>query len=179
MARLQESMREAGSVSSEIASVVTVIDEIAFQTNLLALNATIEAARAGEAGTGFTVVAKEVRALAQRCAEAAQNTSRLLARSAKSVQAGREQADESATSFAAIADAVAEVAEKMSQIVRASEEQSSGIEEIGKGLSEVNDVTRQTRAVAQQHAGTASDLTQQARALSDIVAHFKLQQVRT
>ncbi len=110
MTRLQESMRETEDVSREITSVVTLIDEIAFQTNLLALNATIEAARAGEAGTGFTVVAKEVRALSQRCAEAAKDTSRLLVRSSRNVQDSRERADETGRSLTSIAEAVAQMA---------------------------------------------------------------------
>ena len=132
-----------------------MIDEIAFQTNILALNASVEAARAGEAGMGFAVVADEVRNLAQRCSQAAKDTAALIEESISRSTGGREKVDLVAGAIRAVTDEGTRVKALVEQMNTGSQEQTRGIEQIGKAITEMGRVTQATAASAEQSAAAA------------------------
>jgi methyl-accepting chemotaxis protein len=152
MAELNRSMKEIAGASEQTQKIVKSIDEIAFQTNLLALNAAVEAARAGEAGAGFAVVADEVRNLAMRAAEAAKNTANLMGEIVQKVQKGEQLVGRTAKDFEVVADSSNQVMQLMGEISAASLEQSQGIDQINKAVSEMNRVTQQNAASAEELA---------------------------
>ena len=137
MQDLSSAMTEIGQASAEAQKVATVIDDIAFQTNLLALNAAVEAARAGEAGKGFAVVAEEVRNLAQRSAEAARNTSQLIADASQRAQRGNEISHEVDGMLHEIVDATTKFTSLVAQIATATKEQSDGILQVTRSVGEI------------------------------------------
>ncbi len=130
--------------SDKIAKIIKVIDEIAFQTNILALNAAVEAARAGEAGMGFAVVADEVRNLAQRCAQAAKDTAALIEESIAKSNDGKTKVDQVATAIRAITEESAKVKTLVDEVNLGSQEQARGIEQIGKAITQMEQVTQKT-----------------------------------
>jgi len=152
MAELNRSMKEIAGASEQTQKIVKSIDEIAFQTNLLALNAAVEAARAGEAGAGFAVVANEVRNLAMRAAEAAKNTASLMGEIVQKVQKGEQLVDRTAKDFEVVADSSNKVMQLMGEVSAASLEQSQGIDQINKAVAEMNRVTQQNAASAEELA---------------------------
>jgi len=137
MQRMVEAMAEIETSSKEISRIIRVIDDIAFQTNLLALNAAVEAARAGEAGKGFAVVAEEVRNLAQRSAEAARNTSQLIADASQRAQRGNEISHEVDGMLHEIVDATTKFTSLVAQIATATKEQSDGILQVTRSVGEI------------------------------------------
>ena len=149
---LTGSMKEMAQASEQTQKIVKTIDEIAFQTNLLALNAAVEAARAGEAGTGFAVVASEVRNLALRAAEAAKNTSNLMVDIVGRIKSGANMVAAMNSAFQQLNTSSAQVVDVMGQIAAASREQSEGIDQINKAVAEMNKVTQQNAANAQELA---------------------------
>jgi methyl-accepting chemotaxis protein len=167
MARIEESSRE-------IADIIGVIDEIARQTNLLALNAAVEAARAGEAGRGFAVVATEVRSLAQRSSQAAKDIKELITNSSAQVKDGVGLVNHAGTSLQEIVESIKKVSAVVSDIANASIEQSSGIEQINKALTQMDEVTQQNSGLVEENAATAKTLEQQAKAMDERVAFFRL-----
>lgn len=171
---LQTSMSAIQDASSKIARVMATIDEVAYQTNLLAINAAIEAAQAGEAGQGFTVVAKEVRSLAERCAAASRETRQLVNRALTTVDGGISSADTAAGALSAIASGVQEMAGLASALSVHSAEQAERIEEINTGLADVTAVTQQTTQVAEQNAASSKKLSVQTAGLKQIVSTFEL-----
>ena len=140
-----------------------MIDEIARQTNLLALNAAVEAARAGEAGRGFAVVASEVRSLAQRSSQAAKDIKDLITSSSGQVQEGVELVNRAGASLTEIVDSIKRVAEIVSEIASASAEQATGIDQVNRALTQMDEVTQQNSALVEQNAAAAKALEQQSR----------------
>jgi methyl-accepting chemotaxis protein len=162
-------MGEINTQSDKISKIIKVIDEIAFQTNILALNAAVEAARAGEAGMGFAVVADEVRNLAQRCAQAAKDTAVLIEESIAKSNDGKTKVDQVATAIRAITEESAKVKTLVDEVNLGSEEQARGIEQIGKAIIQMEQVTQQTAANAEESASAAEQLNAQSETLKDIV----------
>jgi methyl-accepting chemotaxis protein-2 (aspartate sensor receptor) len=162
--------------SDEINRIIGEVEAIAFQTNVLALNAAVEAARAGEEGRGFTVVAAEVRTLAQRSDTAAKRIKSLIGDSVAQVDAGSVLADQAGSTMAAIVTSVRRVTDIMGEITVASGEQGEGIEQVNAAITEMDSMTQQNAAMVEQAAAAAESLQAQARKLSDAVAVFRLNQ---
>ncbi len=162
-------MGEIHTQSGKIAKIIKVIDEIAFQTNILALNAAVEAARAGEAGMGFAVVADEVRNLAQRCAQAARDTAALIEESIAKANDGKVKVDQVAGAIRMITGESAKVKLLVDEVNLGSQEQARGIEQIGKAMIQMEQVTQMTAANAEESAAAAEELNAQSETLKDIV----------
>ncbi|HWX00620.1 methyl-accepting chemotaxis protein [Collimonas sp.] len=160
--------------SRRIADIIGVIDGIAFQTNILALNAAVEAARAGEQGRGFAVVAAEVRNLAQRSAQAAKEIKELIGDSVSKVDGGSELVSRAGQTMDEIMQAVKRVTDIMAEVTVASEEQSSGIEQVNQAVTQMDQVTQQNAALVEQVAAAASSLEGQAQRLQDAVSVFQV-----
>ncbi|UOF00786.1 methyl-accepting chemotaxis protein [Bdellovibrio reynosensis] len=155
--------------SQKIEQITAVIDDIAFQTNLLALNAAVEAARAGEQGRGFAVVAEAVRSLAQRSSHAAKDITDLIRNSVEKIENGSKQAAQSGQVLSEIVTSVKKVADLNFEIANASEEQSTGIMQINKALTQLDQVTQHNAASSEEAAASAEELSVQATSLVDIV----------
>ena len=177
LGQLAEALAEARDSSVATAKIVRTIDEIAFQTNLLALNAAVEAARAGDAGRGFAVVAEEVRALAIRSAAAARQTAELIDESVRRVTGGLALGEASAAAVRDAAKDIARTAEVVGEIATAAEQQSDGVRQIHTALDQMNGVTQQTAANAEESSAAAAELATQAGRLQQIVQGFRLDTV--
>ena len=160
--------------SRKIADIVSIIEGIAFQTNILALNAAVEAARAGESGKGFAVVAGEVRNLAQKSAQAAKEIKGLIEDSVGKVGAGSQQVERAGATMQEIVASVKRVTDIMGEISAASEEQSSGIDQVNRAVSQMDEVTQQNAALVEEAAAAAGSLQEQAQRLAEAVAVFKI-----
>jgi methyl-accepting chemotaxis protein len=165
--------------SKKIMDIISVIEGIAFQTNILALNAAVEAARAGEQGRGFAVVAAEVRNLAQRSAAAAKEITALIGDSVDKVEIGSKQVDQAGETMNEIVSAVKRVTDIMAEIAAASNEQSSGIEQVNQALVQMDEVTQQNAALVEEAAASAEAMQEQALALTAAVHVFKINKVKT
>jgi methyl-accepting chemotaxis protein len=159
--------------SRQIGNIITVIDEIAFQTNLLALNAGVEAARAGEAGRGFAVVATEVRALAQRSADAAKEIKALISASGQQVGNGVKLVGETGKALEQIGDQIAKLNLLMAEVANSAQEQATGLNQVNVAVSQMDQVTQQNAAMVEQTAAASQNLTGEAEDLSRLMAQFK------
>ena len=167
-------MSEINSSSKKIADIIGVIDEIAFQTNLLALNAAVEAARAGEQGRGFAVVATEVRNLAQRSAGAAKEIKTLIQDSVEKVDEGSKLVDESGETLEEIVTSVKKVSDIIAEIAAASQEQSTGIDQVNKAITQMDEVTQQNAALVEEAAAASESMNEQARGLGEMMTFFNV-----
>ncbi|OZI43498.1 methyl-accepting chemotaxis protein [Bordetella genomosp. 5] len=167
-------MEAISGSSRKISEIVSVIDGIAFQTNILALNAAVEAARAGEQGKGFAVVAGEVRSLAQRSAQAAKEIKVLIEDSVSKVGTGSQQVERAGNTMQEIVASVKRVTDIMGEISAASEEQSSGIDQVNRAVAQMDEVTQQNAALVEEAAAAAGSLQDQAERLAEAVSVFKI-----
>lgn len=174
VARMVDTMSAINQSSNRIADIIGVIDGIAFQTNILALNAAVEAARAGEQGRGFAVVATEVRNLAQRSAGAAKEIKSLIADSVDKVEQGNQLANQAGKTMTEVVNSIQRVAQIMADISSASREQSGGIEQVGRAVTQMDEMTQQNAALVEEAAAAAESLEEQARMLVHAVSVFKL-----
>ncbi|TKC87253.1 HAMP domain-containing protein [Trinickia terrae] len=168
-------MGDINQSSAKIADIIAIIEGIAFQTNILALNAAVEAARAGEDGRGFAVVAGEVRSLAQRSSAAAKEIKELIDTSVERVRTGSSLVDEAGRTMEEIIGAVQRVTDIMGEIAAASEEQSSGIDQVARAVTQMDEVTQQNAALVEEAAAAAQSLEDQASKLRATVAVFRVE----
>ena len=167
-------MGEIEKSSHQISQIIGVIDEIAFQTNLLALNAGVEAARAGEAGRGFAVVAQEVRALAQRSAEAAKQIKGLISASSAQVGSGVELVGQTGDALNRIVTKVAEIDTLVSEIAASAQEQAVGLSQVNTAVNQMDQVTQQNAAMVGQSTAATHTLRKEAADLIRLVSAFRI-----
>ncbi|ATC32150.1 PAS domain S-box protein [Caulobacter vibrioides] len=173
VAQAVDAMNRIEKSSREINQIIGVIDEIAFQTNLLALNAGVEAARAGEAGRGFAVVAHEVRALAQRSADAAKEIKMLISTSTQEVSLGVGLVGQTGEALRSIVEKVAEIDALVSEISMAAQEQSIGLVEVNTAINQMDQVVQKNAAMVEEATAASHALTGEARELANVVSGFK------
>jgi methyl-accepting chemotaxis protein len=174
MEKMNKAMESILKSSQETGKIIKTIDEIAFQTNLLALNAAVEAAHAGDAGKGFAVVAEEVKNLALRSAEAAKNTNVLIEEASHNSQSGSHIVEQVANSFVVMKEQFNKVKLIVNEISASSDEQAHGVNQISTGVHEMNKVTQQNAANAEESAAAAEQLNGQAAELKSMVNSFTL-----
>jgi methyl-accepting chemotaxis protein len=174
VSQVVDTMGDINESAKKISGIVNVIDTIAFQTNMLALNASVEAARAGEQGRGFAVVASEVRALAQHSASAAREIKTLIGSSVEKMHTATKLAGDAGTTMDDIIARIKNVSAIVGEIAVAGKEQSAGIEQINTSITEMDYVTQQNAALVEEAAAASQSLQEQARALSQLVSVFKL-----
>jgi methyl-accepting chemotaxis protein len=168
------SMQEISASSRKIGDIIGLIDSIAFQTNILALNAAVEAARAGEQGRGFAVVAAEVRSLAQRSAQAANEIKSLINTSVQTVDVGARQVESAGKAMQETVDSAQRVGDIIGEITAASSEQSLGISQVNQAVGDIDRMTQQNAALVEESAAAAESLREQAARLAQLVSQFKL-----
>jgi methyl-accepting chemotaxis protein len=174
VAQVVATMNDINDSSQKIASIIGVIDGIAFQTNILALNAAVEAARAGEQGRGFAVVASEVRSLAQRSADAAKEIKGLISTSVDKVETGARLVRDAGSTMGEIVLSVQRVTDIIATITQASAEQNERIAQINVAVHQLDQMTAQNTALVEESAAAAESLEDQAKSLASVVATFRL-----
>ena len=170
MKRIEGSSRKIGEISG-------AIDEIAFQTNLLALNAGVEAARAGNSGRGFAVVAAEVRALAQRAADAAKEIKGLVAESHQEVKDGVTLVADSAKSLSLIESSVAAIDSAVSSIAADAQAQATGLAEVSSAITEMDQMTQQNASMAEEATAASQSLATEGEQLARLIGQFAVSKV--
>ncbi|WP_081768839.1 methyl-accepting chemotaxis protein [Herbaspirillum sp. RV1423] len=172
--KVVDTMGAINESSRRIVDIISVIDGIAFQTNILALNAAVEAARAGEQGRGFAVVASEVRNLAQRSASAAKEIKTLIGDSVDKVDSGTRLVEQAGKTMTEVVSSVKRVSDIVAEISAATQEQSTGIGEVNRAITQMDQVTQQNAALVEQAAAAAGSLQEQAARLAQVVSVFRL-----
>lgn len=175
MTELKEATRNINESSTKIGSIIKTIDEIAFQTNILALNAAVEAEHAGSAGKGFSVVAEEVRNLASKSADAAQNTVELIGSSMEASRSGSESTNHAISSMQVINECIQSIKVLMDEIVSASVQQSEMIASVETGIREISQVVQTNSEAAEESASVSKELSDQARTLNHLIGQFRIE----
>ena len=174
MEQLNQATQNIDRSSAQIVTIIKTIEDIAFQTNILALNASVEAARAGAAGKGFSVVADEVRNLAEKSAQAAQNTNSLVDRSIQDVKIGTQSTDAAVSAMSVIHDCIQSIKALMDEIAAASVQQSEMIVAVENGIREISAVVQSNSSAAEKSAAVSKELSGQARTLNDLLGGFQI-----
>ncbi|HEX7873246.1 MAG TPA: methyl-accepting chemotaxis protein [Sphingobium sp.] len=174
VAQAVEAMDAIEKSSQEIGQIITVIDGIAFQTNLLALNAGVEAARAGDAGKGFAVVANEVRALAQRSADAAKDIKALITTSSQQVTHGVDLVGETGKMLARIVTKISDINGLINDIANSTETQATNLKQVNHAVTDMDKMTQQNAAMVEESTAAARSLAGEADELAALVARFQL-----
>lgn len=167
-------MEAISDSSTKISDIIIIIDSIAFQTNILALNAAVEAARAGQQGRGFAVVAGEVRTLAQRCSQAANEIKSLITDSVSKVKSGSELVSVAGDTMREIVESVQQVSRIIAEITVAADEQSTGIGQVNQAVTQLDEVTQQNAALVEEVSVAADSLKDQSLKLAEVVGRFRL-----
>ena len=175
VSKVVATMQEVSTSSKKISDIIGVIDGISFQTNILALNAAVEAARAGEQGRGFAVVASEVRSLAQRSAASAKEIRGLIESSVSRVEAGARLVEQAGKTMDELVASVRKVAQIMNEIASASDEQSSGIEQINRAITQMDTVVQMNASLVEEATAAATSMASQATGLAHSVAQFRVE----
>ncbi|ATC23345.1 methyl-accepting chemotaxis protein [Caulobacter vibrioides] len=170
-----DAMNQIEKSSQSISQIIGVIDEIAFQTNLLALNAGVEAARAGEAGRGFAVVAQEVRALAQRSADAAKEIKTLISTSSQQVNQGVAMVGQTGEALQTIVAKVGEIDALVSEIAASGQEQATGLNEVNAAVNQMDQTVQQNAAMVEQSTAASHALKSEAGNLMQMISRFRVQ----